>query len=90
MCGGVPFAEVSKQKYSKDAEDPYDIYEEIVKKPLTYPSFLKDRKAKKLMDQLLNKTSEIRVGGSYAALKANSWFDHFDWVYMVHHSVRIN
>lgn len=34
----------------KDAEDPYEIYEEIVKKPLTYPSFLKDRKGKKLMD----------------------------------------
>lgn len=81
MCGGVPYAE--------DADDPYqysilfysyEIYEEIVKKPLTYPSFLKDKKAKKLMDQLLNKTSELRLGSSYAALKANLWFDHFDWV----------
>lgn len=26
MCGGVPFAE--------EAEDPYEIYEEIIKKPL--------------------------------------------------------
>ena len=51
MCGGVPYAE--------DADDPYsyffyvfryEIYEEIIKKPLNYPSFLKDRKAKKLMD----------------------------------------
>ena len=52
MCGGVPYAE--------DADDPYEgyliimisyeIYEEIVKKPLTYPSFLKDKKAKKMMD----------------------------------------
>ena len=22
----------------------------------------------------------MRLGGSYAALKANSWFDNFDWV----------
>lgn len=32
------------------------------------------------MDQMLNKTPEIRLGGSYAALKANAWFDHLDWV----------
>lgn len=23
---------------------------------------------------------EIRLGGSYAALKANAWFENFDWV----------
>ena len=22
----------------------------------------------------------MRLGGSYAALKANPWFDNFDWV----------
>jgi cGMP-dependent protein kinase len=42
MCGGVPFAE--------DAEDPYEIYEEITKKSLNYPNHLKDRKAKKFID----------------------------------------
>jgi cGMP-dependent protein kinase len=41
---------------------------------------LKDRKARKLIDQLLNKTPELRNGGSFAALKANQWFDSFDWV----------
>lgn len=72
MCGMVPFGE--------DAEDPYDIYEEILKKELTYPSYLKDKKAKKLMDQLITKVPEIRLGGSYASLKANPWFENFDWV----------
>jgi len=28
----------------------------------------------------LNKTPEVRLGGSYSALKANSWFEGFDWV----------
>jgi cGMP-dependent protein kinase len=32
------------------------------------------------MDQLLSKTPELRLGSSYAALKGNQWFDHFDWV----------
>ncbi|CAD8125704.1 unnamed protein product [Paramecium sonneborni] len=71
MCGQVPYAE--------EAEDPYEIYEEIQKKQLSYPQFLKDRKAKKFMEQLLNKTPELRLGGSYASLKANQWFDQFDW-----------
>lgn len=47
MCGGVPFAE--------DAEDPYEIYEEIINKNLEFPSFLKDKLAKNIMNQLLNK-----------------------------------
>lgn len=31
------------------------------------------------MRQLLSKESETRLGGSFAALKANEWFDDFDW-----------
>ena len=42
MCGGVPFAE--------DADDPYEIYEEISKKAIQYPGFFKDRRAKKLIE----------------------------------------
>ena len=34
MCGCVPFGE--------EAEDPYEIYEEIIKNPINYPSFLND------------------------------------------------
>lgn len=42
LCGAVPYAE--------NAEDPYEIYEEIMNKPLQFPSFVKDRKSKKIMD----------------------------------------
>ena len=42
MGGKVPFGE--------DADDPYEIYEEIIKKPILYPSFFKDRKARKIVD----------------------------------------
>lgn len=74
LCGEVPFAE--------DADDPYEIYEEIVKKPIVYPSFMKDKKAKKIIDQLLSKVPELRLGGSYGALKGHVWFNNnnFDWV----------
>ena len=50
MCGSVPYAE--------DAEDPYEIYEEIMNKPLHFPSFLRDKKAKRMAEQLMNKTPE--------------------------------
>ena len=72
MCGRVPFGE--------EATDPTEIYEEIVMKPLVYPSFLKDKKSRRLMDQLVNKVPEVRLGGSFASLKANPWFETFDWV----------
>lgn len=72
MCGMVPFGE--------EAEDPYEIHDEIMNMPLKYPNFLKDIKAKRLIDQLLSKVAETRLGGSYASLKAHSWFDNFDWV----------
>lgn len=72
MCGLVPFGE--------EAEDPYEIYEDIVRKEIKFPSYLKDRKAKKLIDQLLNRTPEQRLSGSYVALRSHSWFDNFDWV----------
>lgn len=42
MCGAVPYAE--------EAEDPYEIYEEIMKSEVKYPSFMKDKKAKRLID----------------------------------------
>ncbi|KRX03427.1 Protein kinase-like domain [Pseudocohnilembus persalinus] len=71
MCGMVPFGE--------EAEDPYEIYEEIIKKDINYPTYLKDKKAKKLMDQLLSRVPEVRFGGSYPTLKSNPWFENFDW-----------
>lgn len=42
MCGFVPFGE--------EAEDPFDIYEEIIKKNISYPNYLEDKRAKKLME----------------------------------------
>ena len=43
VCGFVPFGE--------EAEDPYLIYDEIIKKDvLTYPSYFKNAKCKHLID----------------------------------------
>ncbi|CAD8202308.1 unnamed protein product [Paramecium pentaurelia] len=72
MCGEVPFA-------GNEDDDPYIIQEAILNGRVEYPQFLKDFKAIKLMDQLMNRTPELRLGGSYDALKVHSWFDGFQW-----------
>ena len=77
VCGYVPFAD--------QAENPYEIYEEIIKNKIRFPGFLKDKNGKKIIAQLLNKTPEARLGGSYANLKADPWFDGFDWVKQPNH-----
>lgn len=48
---------------------------------LKYSRSLKDKKAKKLMDQLLNKNEpESRLGGpTFASLKNNPWFENINW-----------
>ncbi len=65
--------------YGEEAEDPYEIYDDIMKKPLTFPNYVNDEKGKTFIEQLLSKFPEARTGGSFAALKANSWFSGFDW-----------
>lgn len=72
VCGYLP--------YGEDIEDPFLIYEKIMKTKLNYPAYFKDKKTRAMIEQLLSLTPELRTGGSFAALKANQWFDNLDWV----------
>ncbi|CAD8121760.1 unnamed protein product [Paramecium sonneborni] len=71
LCGGLPFGE--------DQEDPFEIYKEIVKNSIHYPQYITDKTAKTIIEQLMNKIPECRLGGSYSSLKNNQWFSDFDW-----------
>ena len=74
MCGQVPFGE--------DCEDPFEVYQLLSSQPLQYPVYFltKENKiAKKMIEQLLHKSPDARLGGSFAALKAHQWFDSLDW-----------
>ena len=73
VCGSVP--------YGEEIEDPYAIYKLIIGQNLKYPEFVRDQKCITFIEQLLNKTPELRLGGSFAALKANPWFSNFNWVF---------
>ena len=42
LCGGVPFG--------NDKNDPFEIYEAIIKNEYSYPEFFKDKKARKFIE----------------------------------------
>ncbi|CAD8177335.1 unnamed protein product [Paramecium pentaurelia] len=44
---------------------------------------LKIERLKKFIDQLLNRTPQIRIEGNYAALKANTWFNGLVQVFVI-------
>ena len=72
LAGYVPFGE--------DAEDPFEIYQEILTTSLKFPKHMNNVSANLLISQLLNKNPSMRLGGSYSKLKAHHFFNHFDWV----------
>jgi cGMP-dependent protein kinase len=41
---------------------------------------MSDKTAKGIIEQLMNKTPEMRLGGNYTALKSHQWFKDFNWV----------
>ena len=73
LCGYVPFGD--------DMEDPYEIYEKIVKKKgkVKFPAYMSDQKARDLISQLLNKSPDARLGGNFATLKNHDFFYGFEW-----------
>jgi cGMP-dependent protein kinase len=76
MCGAIP--------YGDDSDDPYEIYKSIMRTKVQFPEFFIKKtnfKAKEMIEQLLNKRPEARLGASFASLKSHKWFESFDWVH---------
>lgn len=80
MAGYVPFGE--------DAEDPYEIYQEILKNPLTFPKHMKDPVSNSFVSQLLSKNPDSRLGGSYSDLKKHPFFQGFDWHQLINKKMK--
>lgn len=81
FCESLPFG--------NKTVDPFEVYQQIMKKKLTFPYKLKDQTAKNFIKILLDRSPEGRIPGSYAALKANPFFNDFDWVYINYSVFRI-
>ncbi|CAG9313369.1 PKG_10 [Blepharisma stoltei] len=81
LCGGVPFGE--------DLDDPYAIYEKVLERKLSYPSFCsRNMPAKPIIEQLLSKQPAMRTGGSIDNLKNHQWFQGFNWEHLLTREIR--
>lgn len=71
VVGRVPFGE--------DQEDPYVVYQMILKSDLTFPTYVMQTLPSIIMiEQLLSKDPSKR--SNIEAIKANPWIADFDWV----------
>ena len=80
MAGFVP--------YGEDAEDPLQIYQEILKNPLKFPKHMKDVSINSFITLLLSKNPESRLSGSFSNLKKLPIFSKIEWVLISLFSMR--
>ncbi len=50
---------------------------------------MKDKNAKKLIDQLLDHVPEKRLGGSFENLKQHMWFNNLDWKKLLDNDIKV-
>ncbi len=70
MCGGVPFGE--------SAEEPMEIYLDIVNKQVEFPDFIRDTNFMNFILNMLNKNIVKRIT-KLSDIKAHPWFAGFNW-----------
>ena len=63
VCGYLPFGE--------DSDDPYEIFEEILKNELVFPDYVKNEQVISFISQLLSKKPENRQSGEYDSLRGH-------------------
>lgn len=70
--------------FGNNVTSPYLVYEEITRREIKFPQTLNDNEAKRLIKQLLNRTPDVRLGGSFKNLKSDPWFQSVKWVQFKH------
>jgi cGMP-dependent protein kinase len=70
---------IGKVPYGNDKDDPYEIYQTILKSRLTYPAFMSNGETPSIVmiEQLLSKDPSKRTLELH---RANPWLADFDWV----------
>ena len=55
---------IGKLPFGDNLEDPFNIYEEIIKSQIKYPRNI-DQNTKSILNRLLNKNVQARLGNGY-------------------------
>ena len=53
-----------------------------------FPEFVTDNKLISIIERMLNKVPEARLGGSYPKLKSDQWFKKFNWDRLYHKELK--
>lgn len=69
---------MSKLPFGDLIDDPLSIYQEIMKSQIKFPRNL-DKNAKTLLNRLLNKNEQNRLGNGYDEIKNLSYFSSANW-----------
>lgn len=72
LCGYFPLGD--------DEDDPYMVYQLIIKDEVEYPEDLENEEEIDFMKILLSKVPATRLMGSFANLKSHSYLKDIDWV----------
>lgn len=68
--------------FGKGVEDQLELFREILEAPLHFPNYIQDDTAISLVNGLLERTPELRLGASTLGckeIKNHSYFSKFDW-----------
>merc|ERR1719240_1553318 len=68
--------------FGRESEDQLDLFREILEAPLSFPNYITDETAVSIITGLLERTPELRTGGSVRGckeLKEHSYYASFDW-----------
>jgi hypothetical protein len=65
--------------FAEKLNNPYKIYEEVMKNALIFPSFIHDDQAITLIRKLLNKNIQERGIGGFDSIKNSQYFTGFNW-----------
>ncbi|CAG9333323.1 PKG_5 [Blepharisma stoltei] len=79
-CLGVMIYEfvVGSMPFGDEEEEPYAVYEQVLKAKLIYPHHTRiNAKCKEVLEKLLEKNPVMR--GTIETIKAMKWFEDIDW-----------
>jgi cGMP-dependent protein kinase len=68
--------------FGRDTEDQTELHREIMEAPLVFPDFIRDESAISIISGFLERTPELRIGGSQKGakeVKEHPYFEDFDW-----------
>lgn len=77
---------IGKLPFGDNLDDPFGIYEEIIKSQIKFPRNI-DQNSKTFLNRLLNKNNQSRLGNGFEELKNHPYFGGHSWSEIINKKV---